>query len=84
MQRTIRKATYVMIAATGVCFLLVMQWWPDSHLLMAADKENLTVPLAGLTEAQKDLFNEGLEEFEEKETVEEGLGPVFNGRSCLT
>jgi CxxC motif-containing protein (DUF1111 family) len=82
MQRTIRKATYVMIAATGVCFLLVMQWRPDSHLLMAADQENLTVPLAGLTPAQQAAFDAGLEEFEEKETPEEGLGPVFNGTSC--
>ena len=27
-------------------------------------------------------MNAGLEEFEEKETLEEGLGPVFNGTSC--
>ena len=27
-------------------------------------------------------FNTGLDEFEEKETMEEGLGPVFNGTSC--
>ena len=79
MQRTMRKTTYVFIAATGICCLLVMQWRPDSHRLMAANRENLTVPLA---EAPKDLFNAGLEEFEEKETTEEGLGPVFNGTSC--
>jgi hypothetical protein len=63
MQRTMRKTTYICLAATGVCCLLVMQWRPDSHLLMAADKENLTVPLAGLNPAQKKLFDDGLKEF---------------------
>jgi CxxC motif-containing protein (DUF1111 family) len=79
MQRTVRKTTYVWLAATGVCCLLVTLWRPDAPRLMAADRENLTVPLA---EELKDLFNAGLEEFEEKETTEEGLGPVFNGTSC--
>jgi CxxC motif-containing protein (DUF1111 family) len=82
MQRTMRKSTYVFIAATGICCLLVMQWRPDSHLLMAAGGENLTNPLPGLTEPSLTDFNKGLDEFEEKETVEEGLGPVFNGTSC--
>jgi CxxC motif-containing protein (DUF1111 family) len=49
---------------------------------MAADTENLTNPLPGLTEPYLTDFNKGLDEFEEKETVEEGLGPVFNGTSC--
>jgi hypothetical protein len=75
MQRTMRKTTYVCLVATGVCFLLVTQWQPASHRLMAAGGgENLTVPLAA--------FDAGLEEFAEKETPEEGLGPVFNGTSC--
>jgi CxxC motif-containing protein (DUF1111 family) len=39
-------------------------------------------PLPGLTVAQKALFLAGLEEFEEEETVEDGLGPVFNDVSC--
>lgn len=39
-------------------------------------------PLNGLTPAQLAAFNAGLEEFEEEEEVDEGLGPVFNGRSC--
>jgi CxxC motif-containing protein (DUF1111 family) len=82
MQRTMRKTTYVCLAVTGVCFLLVTQWWTDSHRLMAAGAENLTVPLADLTAAQRAAFDAGLEEFEEKETPEEGLGPVFNGKSC--
>src|SRR5215831_15897447 len=82
MQRTVRKTTYVWLAATGVCCLLVTLWRPDAPRLMAADKENLTVPLDGLTAAQRAAFDAGLEEFEAKETPEEGLGPVFNGASC--
>ena len=82
MQRTVRKTTYVWLAATGVCCLLVTLWRPDAPRLMAADQENLTKPLPGLTPAQLAAFNAGLEEFEEKETPEEGLGPVFNGTSC--
>jgi CxxC motif-containing protein (DUF1111 family) len=82
MQRTVRKTTYVLMAATGVCFLLLTQWRTDSQTLTAAGAENLTVPLPLLTAAELTKFNEGLDEFEEVETPEEGLGPVFNGKSC--
>jgi len=39
-------------------------------------------PLAGLTAAQRAAFDDGFEDFTEVETVEDGLGPVFNERSC--
>jgi hypothetical protein len=55
MQRTVRKTTYVWLAATGVCCLLVTLWRPDAPSLMAADRENLTVPLAPLK-----AFDDGL------------------------
>jgi len=38
--------------------------------------------LRGLTNAQTEAFNEGRQEFLDVETVTDGLGPVFNGRSC--
>ena len=38
--------------------------------------------LPGLTDEEQQAFEEGLEEFTEVETVDEGLGPVFNGVSC--
>jgi CxxC motif-containing protein (DUF1111 family) len=41
-------------------------------------------PLAGLTPDQLERFEAGEEEFEEVETVPEGLGPVFNDVSCGT
>jgi CxxC motif-containing protein (DUF1111 family) len=39
-------------------------------------------PLAGLTAAQRAAFDDGVEDFTEVETVDDGLGPVFNERSC--
>lgn len=38
--------------------------------------------LPGLTSAQTAAFNDGRTEFTDVETVDDGLGPVFNGRSC--
>lgn len=39
--------------------------------------------LAGLTADQRAAFDHGREDFVEDETVDEGLGPVFNERSCV-
>jgi len=39
-------------------------------------------PLAGLLQADLDRFTAGKEDFEEEETPEDGLGPVFNDISC--
>ena len=38
--------------------------------------------LPGLTRAELDLFSAGKEKFATVEDPDEGLGPVFNGRSC--
>jgi CxxC motif-containing protein (DUF1111 family) len=43
---------------------------------------NFGDPLPGLTTAQQARFNAGLDQFEEAESVEDGLGPVFNDVSC--
>jgi CxxC motif-containing protein (DUF1111 family) len=39
-------------------------------------------PIAGLTPTELTRFNDGREEFTAAETVDEGLGPVFNNTSC--
>src|ERR1700730_18404736 len=39
-------------------------------------------PLPGLTTAQLNQFDSGKDEFSQEETVADGLGPVFNGKSC--
>ena len=77
MPRTIHKTTLVFVAVTCVLILLLAQQRTDSQA-----QEYLTNPLPGLTPAQLVDFNAGLDEFEEVDTVEEGLGPVFNGKSC--
>jgi CxxC motif-containing protein (DUF1111 family) len=38
--------------------------------------------LAGLTEAERNAFADGLADFTSVEEADEGLGPVFNERSC--
>src|SRR6184192_3011795 len=78
----VRKTMFVFIAATGVFVLLFAQWRINSQPLSAADSENLTNPLPDLTDQEKDDFVAGLEDFLEVETVEDGLGPGFNGKSC--
>lgn len=39
-------------------------------------------PLPGLTGQQLDAFAEGKDEFTDIETVQDGLGPIFNRNSC--
>jgi CxxC motif-containing protein (DUF1111 family) len=39
-------------------------------------------PLPGITGSELEEFRLGLEDFTEVETVEDGLGPAFNGSSC--
>jgi CxxC motif-containing protein (DUF1111 family) len=39
-------------------------------------------PIPGLTAQQNDAFVDGRNDFAEVESVADGLGPVFNGRSC--
>jgi CxxC motif-containing protein (DUF1111 family) len=82
MPRKMRKMPVLLMAATSVFVLLFAQWRITSQPLSAADSENLTNPLPGLIEPQLSDFRLGLAEFTEVETIEDGLGPVFNGKSC--
>ena len=41
-------------------------------------------PLFGLTDDERARFEAGRDEFQEIETIEEGLGPVFNEAACST
>ncbi len=55
---------------------------------LVAQQEQIVVgtefgePLPGLTSREFELFRVGLEDFTGVESPDEGLGPVFNGRSC--
>jgi CxxC motif-containing protein (DUF1111 family) len=62
-----------------VVFVLSVGLLSSSLGRAAADFGNA---LPGLSPAEQQAFEEGLEEFTEVETLEEGLGPVFNGVSC--
>src|SRR5262245_63650035 len=78
-----RKRVVVLLAASAVFVSMFAQWRINSQPVSAANsKENLTNPLPGLTATQLKDFNAGLDEFIEDEKPEDGLGPVFNGKSC--
>jgi CxxC motif-containing protein (DUF1111 family) len=51
--------------------------------LLLAKRPVLGDPLPGLGAAELALFEAGKEIFEEEETVEQGVGPVFNEASCV-
>ncbi len=46
------------------------------------DGEPFGKALPGTTAEQLTLFNAGKQEFEQVEEIEDGLGPIFNARSC--
>lgn len=64
------------LAAFGA---LVASVWPGGAQV---GDTPLGAPLPGLTVEQAAAFDAGKDDFEEIETIESGLGPVFNGRSC--
>jgi CxxC motif-containing protein (DUF1111 family) len=51
-------------------------------LSRGSDPPTFGDPLAGLTPDQAAAFQAGKIEFGEEDGIDEGLGPVFNGRSC--
>ncbi len=56
-----------------------------SPLALAQKRESVPAPgdpLTGLTAQQRAAFDDGAGDFTEVETVTDGLGPVFNERSC--
>lgn len=72
--------------------LLVIVGFSGLHLsrarMFVAQQEEIVVgsdfgdPIRGITAKEFELFRLGLEDFTEVESPDEGLGPVFNGRSC--
>jgi CxxC motif-containing protein (DUF1111 family) len=60
--------------------LTSLAWTTDTNIVTLKFGD----PLAGLTADQLARFNDGKAEFEQVETVDEGLGPVFNDVSCAS
>ena len=78
-----RRAVWLLVLAVvffGLCLVRTGR--------LGAQQENVIVgtefgdPIQGLTAREFELFRLGLEDFTEVENPGEGLGPVFNGRSC--
>jgi CxxC motif-containing protein (DUF1111 family) len=67
------------IAATGIVVLCSAALTPIGDNFAPPD---FGQPLAGLPADLVDRFNDGKAEFEGVETVEEGVGPIFNDVSC--
>jgi len=75
-----RSSRTWMVLGTVLCALL----W---NLRSSGQDRNVSTapfgsPLPGISAQEFEQFRVGLEDFLEVEEAEEGLGPVFNGRSC--
>lgn len=66
----------------GLVVAVVCAWSLRQSASAASGEEGFGDPLRGLTPAERELFIAGLDEFEEEETAEEGLGPTFNRTGC--
>jgi CxxC motif-containing protein (DUF1111 family) len=75
LQRKPSRHLVVCVLSVG---LLGVSW----GRLAADDSPAFGDPLPGLRTEEHQAFEIGLEDFLEVETVEDGLGPVFNERSC--
>jgi CxxC motif-containing protein (DUF1111 family) len=73
-----RKPNPYLVVSVLSVGLLGVSW----GRLAADDPPAFGDPLPGLTTEEHQAFETGLEDFLEVETVEDGLGPVFNERSC--
>jgi CxxC motif-containing protein (DUF1111 family) len=66
-----------------VCLAAVFEIGAPGRLLRAQTDPPASVPLPNLPADMLARFNEGRGRFLATETVETGLGPVFNDRSCV-
>jgi CxxC motif-containing protein (DUF1111 family) len=72
----VRTSSYVGPFALGLVSLLSIQ-------ALAQQGQQGPTPVAGLTPAQALAFQEGSRTFSKNYDVADGLGPVFNDRSCV-
>ena len=72
----------VPLRIVAVLFLLLgsLAFFPTS----GSSPPDFGQPLSGLASDQSARFDAGKDDFTEVETIEEGLGPVFNDVSCAT
>ncbi len=74
-----KRGLVSLLVVSGVGLLVVAGWQGQAQ---SPPTSRLGDPLPGLTAAQRTAFEEGKTKFLTVEEFEDGLGPVFNGRSC--
>jgi CxxC motif-containing protein (DUF1111 family) len=88
LESTVNKKTWQLLSVTMVVTLFGLSGVLRADLLSAKDPGPrggagfAGGAIDGLTAEQTEMFNTGLDEFSEEETVKEGLGPRFNFVSC--
>jgi len=82
----VSKLGGMVISTVGVVALSASACSGEPGESTGASAEALSAggPIAGLTSAQLAAFNTGATAFNEVETIPQGLGPVFNEKSCGT
>src|SRR5262245_34557462 len=83
-----RSSTFPVVRRTLVSLSVVASFAVSALAVAAVDPgvqggaPRAGGPLAGLTAAELDAFNDGRDDFNEAESVGDGLGPRFNLDSC--
>jgi len=78
-QKMNKSGLFSVLALSSIGLLMAAGWKGQAQ---APRVTLLGDPLPGLTVAQVALFEEGKELFLEEEGFADGLGPIFNGKSC--
>lgn len=78
--RFFQRAAIVLLASLSGVTLLLAQKGPPPP---GQGGRGFGAPLPDLTRQEREEFREGLEEFRTREAVDTGLGPIFNGVSCI-
>lgn len=71
-----------MFVATGAILAIAGCGSPADESVGESQDALTASPLPGLTTAQVTAFQDGMTEFNTVETIHDGLGPVFNEKSC--
>ena len=78
-----KRKLFVVQCLIVVAALGVLGWWILNQPITAPDAGQLGGPVDGLTAIQLKKFYDAKELFKHQFTMEEGLGPLFNGKSCF-
>jgi hypothetical protein len=79
---TPKGALFVALSVWAICLLPATLQPSAAQLGGPSETTVVGPPLRGLTPEQTAAFQHGVEDMIEVETIEDGLGPVFNGKSC--